>query len=156
MSLKTQGTELWFVDPADDAIVKVGCPTSIGGISAGRDQLETTCLDSAAREYEAGLATPGQASVGLNFDPADPSHVRLHELYAAGTKLNWALGLSDGIAPPTSVDTDGDFVLPATRSFITLNGYIADFPFDLSLNAVVTSTLSIQVSNFPLIFPKTP
>lgn len=154
-ALKTQGTMLWFIDPADDSIVRVGCPTSISGLTATRDQIETTCLDSTSREYEAGLPAPGTASVGLNFNPQDPSHIRLHELYAAGTKINWALGLSDGTAPPTSVDSSGDFVLPTTRSFITFNGYIADFPFDLAGNTVVVSTMGIQVSSFPTVHPKT-
>lgn len=153
MAVKTQGTELYFADPADNSIVKVGCVTTISGLTAARDQIETTCLDSAARTYEAGMATPGAATFGINFDPSDASHVRLHELYVAGTKVNWALAWSDGTAPPTAT-TDADFDLPATRTCITFNGYISDLPFDFALNAVVASTVSIQVSDFPILVPK--
>ena len=148
MAVKTQGSNLYFIDPYDDTVTKVGCVTSITGINAARDQIEVTCLDSAARVYEAGLGAPGAATFGINFDPTDASHVRLHEIYVEGTKIEWALGWSDGTAAPTA-DSDGEFVTPSTRSFITFNGYISDLPFDFSLNAVVSSSVSVQVSDFP-------
>jgi hypothetical protein len=154
MPVKTQGTELWFLDPASGDPVKVGCVTSITGLTAARDQIETTCLDSPARTYEAGMATPGQAQFGINFDPSDPSHVRLHELYVAGTKVDWVLGWSDGTDDPGG-DTSGFTGLPTSRTWIEFNGYVSDLPFDFALNAVVASTVSVQVSDFPTLHPKT-
>lgn len=153
MAKKTQGTELWFIDPTGDILTKVGCVTSITGLTAARDQIETTCLEDQARSYEAGLATPGQAQFGINFDPSDASHVRLHELYVAGTSLSFALGWSDGTSPPTN--DSSVFTLPTSRSWITFDGFIADLPFDFSQNAVVASTVSVQVSGFPILTPKT-
>jgi hypothetical protein len=152
MAIKTQGTELYFIDPDSFAVVKVGCVTTITGLTAARDQIETTCLDSAARTYEAGMATPGAAQFGINFDTADTSHVRLHELYVEGTKVDWALGWSDGMTAPTSDSTA--FTLPTDRSWIEFNGYISDLPFDFALNTVVTSNVSIQVSDFPVLQAK--
>lgn len=154
MAVKTQGTELYFIDPADGSVTEVGCVTTITGLTAARDQIETTCLDSTARTYEAGMATPGTASFGINFDPSDASHTRLHELYVAGTKVDWALGWSDGTATPT-VDSNDDFVLPSSRTYITFNGYVSDLPFDFALNAVVQSNVSVQVSDFPILVAKT-
>ena len=162
MSLKTARTSLYFIDPEFDSsgpgIVTVGCPTSITGIGASRDQLEDTCLEDSARSYEAGLGTPGQASFTINFDPSDDSHIRIYNLWKLGTKVDWALGLSDGPAAPAALVPptldSSDFDLPTTRSWITFNGYIADVPLDLALNAFVTATVTVQVSDFPLIFPK--
>lgn len=160
MAVRTQGTELFLIDPDDNSVLKVGCVTTITGLTAARDQIETTCLDSAARTYEAGMATPGTASFGVNFDPADESHVRLHELYRLGTKVNWALGWSDFTPPPPSSgpnptsDSAGEFDLPNGRTWITFNGYISDLPFDFALNTVVTSNISVQVSDFPTLVPK--
>lgn len=153
MAIKTQGTQLYFIDPADDSVVTVGCVTGLTGITAARDQIETTCLDSAARTYEAGMATPGAAQFGINFDTSDASHVRLHELYRDGTTLKWALGWSDGTAAPT-VDTASNFNPPTTRSWITFEGYISDLPFDFALNDVVKSNISVQVSDFPVLQEK--
>lgn len=152
MAVRTQGTELWFIDPDTGLPVKVGCVTTLTGLTAARDQIETTCLDDDARTYEPGMPTPGQAQFGLNFDPSDASHVRLHQLYVAGTTLDWALGWSDGVVPPTS-DTS-TFVFPNTRSWISFTGYISDLPFDFALNAVVSSTVSVQVSDFPVLVPR--
>lgn len=153
MAKKTQGTELWFLDPYTDQPVKVGCVTTINGLTAARDQIETTCLDSQARTYEAGMATPGQATFGINFDPADASHVRLHELYREGTSLAWILGWSDGPGITPTVDSS-TLVGGAGRSWISFDGYVSDLPFDFSLNAVVASTVSVQVSDFPLLYPR--
>jgi hypothetical protein len=154
MAKKTQGTELYFIDPTGDVVTKIGCVTSITGLTAARDQIETTCLEDQARSYEAGLATPGAAQFGLNFDPSDTSHVRLHELYVLGENLEFALGWSDGTGIPPTGDSSV-FVLPTTRSWITFGGFIADLPFDFSQNAVVASSVSVQVSGFPVLTPKT-
>ena len=152
MAKKTQGTNLYLIDPADDSVIIVGCVTSISGITASRDQIETTCLEDQARSYEAGMLTPGAASFGINVDPADASHVRLHELYTSGENLKWALGWSDGVAPPTVLA--GDWVLPTTRSWISFEGYISDYPFEFALSAVVASTIAVQVSGQPVFTPK--
>ena len=44
--MKTQGTELYAINPTTGAIITVGCPTSIDGIDTSIEQLETTCLNS--------------------------------------------------------------------------------------------------------------
>jgi hypothetical protein len=153
LAKKTQGTQLYVADPATDTLITVGCVTNITGITATRDQIETTCLDSTARTYVAGLAAPGAATFTINFDPTDASHTRLHELYVSGDTLEFALGWSDGTAAPT-VDTNGTFNLPTTRTWIAFDGFITDLPFDFALNTVVTSNVSVQVSGFPTLTEK--
>jgi hypothetical protein len=167
LTIKTQGTDLYAIDPLTKAILVVGCFTSLDGIDTSIAQIETTCLNSSAREYEAGLAEPGSASFGLNIDPQEPAHVRLHQLKTAGTKLLWAIGWSDGrivnaqgdlegIPPTVSAPVGGevDFVLPDTRTWITFEGYMNSFPFSFALNDVVKSTVGIQVSGDPVFVPK--
>jgi len=151
--LKAQGTNLFFIDPANGAVLEVECITTLDGLTAARDQIETTCLSDNARTYEAGLATPGTATFTIQYDPESPSHLRLHELYVEGVKLDWAVGMSDGTAVPTA-DTTGDFILPATRSWLVFNGYISDFPWSFALNTVVSNNLSVQVSDFPTLVQK--
>ena len=153
MAIKTQNTQFYTIDPANDSVLVVGCVISIDGIDTTLDQLETTCLDASARTYIAGLATPGAASFQINFDPADASHVRLHELKVAGTTLEWAVGFSDGTATPT-VDSNANFTLPTTRSWISFDGFMNSYPFSFALNAVVTSTVGIQISGEPVVTPK--
>lgn len=157
MTIKSQGTDLYTIDPATGALLDVGCITSLDGIDTAIDQIETTCLNSLSRTYEAGLATPGAATFGLQFDPAHVNHVRLHQLKTAGTQLKWAIGFSDGVvAPTTGTDSSGEyeFVLPPTRSWLVFDGYMNSFPFTFGLNTMVTSTVGIQVSGEPVLIPK--
>jgi len=153
MAITSQGTHLYVIDPSNDAILTVGCVISIDGIDTTIGQNETTCLGDTTRTYIAGLGTPGAATFGINFDPADASHVRLHALKVAGTSLTWAVGMSDGTAAPTFY-TNGDFDLPTTRSWIQFNGFMNSYPFTFALDAVVQSTVGIQVSGDPVLTVK--
>ena len=157
MAIKTQGTHLYTIDPSDGSLITVGCVTSIDGIDTSIDQIETTCLGDTARSYLAGLATPGAATFGINVDPSDETHVRLHQLKVLGTTLKWAVGWSDGTAAPTvGADSSGDdeFVFGATRSWIEFEGYMNSYPFSFAQNAVVSSTVGIQISGEPVLIPK--
>jgi hypothetical protein len=156
MAIKTQGTQLYTIDPADGTVLEVGCVTNIDGIDTTVEQVEITCLSEQVREYMAGLATPGAASFGINFDPRDASHVRLHALKVAGTTLQWAVGFSDGADAPTSdPDTDDGyvFVVDDARSWIVFEGFMNSYPFSFQQNAAVTSTVGIQVSGEPAVIP---
>lgn len=157
MAIKTQGTQLYFIDPeatGGPEVLVVECATSIDGISAAREQIDITCLEDQARAYTAGLATPGTMTLSINADGANESHIRLHELYTSGVKFDVAIGWSDGTSAP-DIDSAGDFDLPVDRSFLVmLDTYIADFPFSFAQNTVVTSSLTLQLSGFPTWFPK--
>lgn len=159
MAKKTQGTDLYAIDPDTGTLLAPGCITSIDGIDTTIEQIETTCLQDSARRYEAGLATPGTATFGINTDPEDPDHVRLHELKIAGTTVRWAVGWSEDPGTPPTIITDSsgeyDFDLPDTRSWIVFDGFMNSYPFSFAQNTVVTSTIGIQVSGEPMLVPKT-
>lgn len=164
MAIKTQGSELFAIDPEDGSLITVGCVTQIDGIDTTLDQIETTCLGEDARTYVAGLATPGTASFTINADYREESHLRLHELKTAGVTLRWALGWREedenGIpvipgTPPTVTTADGeqDFDLPEARGWIVFDGFMNSFPFSFAQNAVVTSNVGIQISGEPVWVP---
>lgn len=158
MAVKTQGTQLFILDQTASGgpeVITVQCAISIDGIGGAREQIEVTCLEDIARAYEAGLITPGTMTVTIQADSRNESHVRLHQLYVAGDKFDAAIGWGNGGAVPT-IDSDGEFDFPATRDYIAMNDtYVADFPFNFELNAVVTSAISFQLSGLPTWFPKT-
>src|SRR5690606_19370792 len=155
--MRTAGTELFFLDPDDCSVVQVGCPTSITGLDSTVDQLETTCLESTARTYEAGLATPGTATLTLNLDPQAASHIRLQELKAAGTSPKWVIGFPDaiGTAPSAAARSDGDcdFTLPSNRMWLEFAGFANSYADDLSLYATIAAIAGVQVSGDPVIPP---
>ena len=145
----TQGTQIYFIDPTGStpAVVEVDCATTFSPGGNPADQIETTCLSAFERAYMPGLRTPGAASMGINADPQNASHITLHAMSETNPSpmTSWAVGWSDGTAAPT-LDSNGDFVLPTTRTWFTFDGYVSDFPFDFASNTVVTSEVTIQRS----------
>jgi hypothetical protein len=155
----TKGTQLYILDPRTPpfgtAITKLDCPKSITGLGLSTPQINTTCLDSTAEEFVPGMPSPGAATVGLDFDTAKASHMLIEDLNEAQVVAQFAIGLADGVdIAPTGVDSDGDLVLPDTRSWIVFDGYIADLPLDFALNSTVQSNFTIQQSGRRRILPK--
>lgn len=156
MSILTQGTQIYFLDPNFDSngpgVREVECATTFSPGGNPADQIEDTCLSATTRSYKPGLRTPGQASLGLNADPENDSHVRLHELSETDPSpmLKWAVGWADGTSLPTITGPDSngdyDFDLPTDRTWFVFEGYVSDFPFDFAANTVVTTTATIQRS----------
>ncbi|QIH06544.1 MULTISPECIES: phage tail tube protein [unclassified Pseudomonas] len=152
MSILTQGTQIFALVPpvtgsGPYTVLEVEHVTSFEPGGAPAEQIEDTTLDAQERSYKKGLRTPGTASLGLNADPANASHVRLHQLSEANgeTSIKWVVGWSDGKGVAPTVNTKGDnFELPTTRTWFAFDGYVSDFPFNFALNAVVTTTVTIQ------------
>jgi hypothetical protein len=135
-------------------VTQLACPTAITGLDAPREQIETTCLEDTARSYEAGLATPGAASITLQFDPQEASHEALYDMWVNGDPpAKWAIGWADGTAAPTAAL--GEWTFPTSRSYVEFEATVNSVPFDFALNAVVTSTVPMQISGMPILHPKT-
>lgn len=150
MSVKTQGTKLWFIDPTVTPLVAtdyqtMSCPTGITGLGGATDQIDDTCLDDMTdRSYVAGLGNPGQVSVPFVFKPGEASHQTLFALKSSGETISWLIGLSDGTTLPTVV-ADA-FVVPTGRTTIGFSAYVADVALDIASNEVVRGTLTLQRS----------
>jgi hypothetical protein len=148
-TIKTQGTELYVINPlnTDPELLKFACPTGISGIGGAADQLEDTCLDNTTEKtYKRGLGNPGAVSVPFNFVPRDLSHqMALMDFLRDGREFSWLALLSESTAAPT-LDTDGAFVRPATRTSFSFTAYIADVNIDVATNEIVRGTLTLQRS----------
>lgn len=156
--IKTQGTNLYVIDPANNQVLDVGCFASLDGLSATRDQIDVTCMPDQARRFVAGLVTPGSATFAIMTDPQSPTHIRLHQLSKQGENLQWAVGWSDNtnLAPTAALDSAGEpeFVLPESRTWLLFEGYISDFPFTFATNDVVRSTIGVQLSGETTLIPR--
>lgn len=155
MSMKTQGTEIFMIDPDSKEVVKVGGIVGFNPGGAPADQIDTTTLADHDKTSMKGLRTPGQAGGSVQADPRKAEHVRLYELSQddSDTNCKWALGWSDGTVAPTATP-EGDWTLPTTRTWFTFEGYVADFPFDFQGNAAVATQLAIQRSGKGVWTPK--
>ncbi len=153
MSVLTQGTKVYaLVPPASGfgphVVMQIECATAFNPGGSPKEQIEDTCLEDSERSYKPGLRTPGQASLTINADPSNASHIRLHQLAEMNgdTTMKWAVGWSDGTAAPTVNSAGDDFELPDTRTWYVFQGYVSDFPFDFAANSVVSTAATIQRS----------
>lgn len=147
-TVKTQGSELFFVDLLTSSVaevVKLNCPTGITGLGGAADQIDTTCLDATERGFVRGLGNPGQITVPFNLDPGAVSHQILFDLQESGENLDWLIGLSDGTGQP-SLDSNDGLQHVSGRTSIIFNGYVADVNLDIATNEIVRGTLLIQRS----------
>ena len=110
MSILSQGTQIFALVPpvsgtGPKTVLAIECATAFSPGGAPADQIEDTCLEDKDRSYKKGLRTPGQASLTVNADPSNASHVRLHQMSEANgdTTIDWAVGWSDGTAVPTVI-----------------------------------------------------
>lgn len=162
MSVLTQGTQLFVL--AKGAVSEVECITAFSPGSNPADQIEDTCLsEKNDRTYKRGLRTPGQASLTLNADPKNASHIMLYNLSISDDEedqdLTFAIGWSDGETTPTIAADGADdsvdgLVLPPDRTWFVFKGYVGDFPFDFAANTVVSTSASIQRSGSAVWVPK--
>ncbi len=143
---------------------EVECITAFSPGSNPADQIEDTCLsEKNDRTYKRGLRTPGAASLTLNADPKNISHIMLYNLSIsddeADQDLTFAIGWSDGDASPAAAapgatgSVDG-LELPDSRTWFVFKGYVSDFPFDFAANTVVSTSASIQRSGSAVWVPK--
>ncbi len=140
MSIKTQGTNLYFIDSG--AVKTMTCPTGITGLGGSRDQIETTCLnDTDDKTYVSGLGNPGQVSVPFVFDNV-ADHKLLLALHDSGAVTDWMIGLSDGTTVPTIVS--GQLSMATTRSAASFDAFVADINIDFATNEVVRGTMTLQ------------
>lgn len=147
MSLNAQGTQLYFLDPeaSGGEIIEVDCLTSLDGLSAPLGEEDTSCLADLGSTVEPTMFQAGSATFTVRFDPNVESHVRLFELYRAKQKMRWAVGFSDGLdIAPTGVDSEGDLIIPDTRTFLRFTGYIQEFPWSFALGTKVTNNLTVR------------
>lgn len=144
--LKTQGTQLYFMDTdsSPTTVSRIAAITSIDSLGGPSSDIDITNLDSTAREYLVGLQDNGVASFGLNLRPADSSHNRIYEL-AGGARYKWAIGLSDGTAPPT-IAAGNVWGLPTTRSWFTFEASVQEATTSFSTDDAVRVQAGLRVS----------
>jgi hypothetical protein len=145
--IKSQGTELYFVDDDTSGTVKRAvCVTSISGLGGARDQIDTSCLDNTTdRTFVGGLGNPGQVTVGFNMHTDETSHEELLALKVSGSTVSWGIYSSDNATAPVtnSFDVLQEVTGRASARFL---GYVADINLDIAANDIWKGTITIQRS----------
>ncbi len=150
----SQGFELFLIDdltnPSTPAVVKIGNVTNLGEFGGQADEIETTNLDSVAKEFFKGLADNGEMSLQVNIKKADGAHKLLWKLQKlqpseGDPRKHFIVCGSDGTDLPT-VDTNGTFNPPADREWWAFDAFVKSFRFPVSVNAIVNATTALRLS----------
>lgn len=154
--LKTQGSELYMLDTSEspERVLKIANLTTIDSLGGSASDIDVTNLDSTAREYLVGLQDNGTASFGLNLNPQDESHQKIFEV-AGGDRYRWAIGCSDGTAPPTiAAGNPPNFTLPATRTWFTFTASVQEATRAFSTDDAIRVQGGLRVSGSITMTPK--
>lgn len=153
---RAQGFELLVVDditnPSTPALLKIGNLTDLGEFGAMLDDLETSNLDSTAKEYITGLPDNGEMSLQMNLKRNAPDHkflwkaskLRPSDGGGENRKKYIVLG-SDNTTMPT-LDSNNDIVPPADREWWSFLASVKSFRFPVSVNTVVKATVGLRLS----------
>lgn len=90
------GTVLSRGDAASpEVFTAIGDVISIAGPAISKDEIETTALDSTAKEFIGALDDPGEITMELNWNPQDSEHVNLRADAEGSVVRNYRVIWSD-------------------------------------------------------------
>lgn len=141
-AIKTQKTQLYFAIAAQ--ATKLGAITNFNGLGGQKPEIDTTNLDSEAKEFLTGLEDSGTFSVNVNIDPKDTSQEQVFALKDSGEVVAWALCLSDGAAAPTA--NAGDLAAPDDRSCFIFAATVQQFTVSGEADNIVKGQITLRIT----------
>lgn len=106
---------------------KIGGIVSFTGLDGASSDIDTTDLDSEAKESMPGLADPGTFNFNVNTNRADPGQIALEAARVASATVPFQLTLPDG-------------------SIGTWKGYVKTTPLAGGVDAVLTGAVTTKIS----------
>lgn len=128
-AIKSQGTKLAYSIGSPTTFVDLGNIVDVDGIGGGSAAvIDTSNLDSVAKEKLPGLPDEGQATVKLNLDPGNAGHVAMRNARLNQTRLEFRV---------TLVDT------AATKALFF--GYVLAVKVSVGVNKQVMADMTIEI-----------
>ena len=128
-----QGTIIERADIDTPAVFsKIAEVKTIAGPGGASSTLDTTTLDSAAKEFVPGLKDNGEVSMGLNFVPGDAAQQQM-------------LTDQENLTPAIYRITYSD-KRPTGGSTATFTAYVTNFSPSIGVDALSTADVSLRVS----------
>lgn len=150
--LRAQGTNVFAFDGTD--ITQLVCVTGIDLGSDSTSKIETTCLEEKkSKSYLPGLSDPGDGSISIKLDPKNESHLKLIEWAEDRKELEFFIGASDSIEPPTVVT--GAVALPFGRTFWSYKAALTPAVPTFESDSIVGYQFTMQRSTGVTLLPAT-
>lgn len=144
--IRSQGTEFWICNTAT-TVLKIGNITDIGEFGKQAGEIDTSNLDSAAKEYLAGLPDNGEITLTVNVDPKSAAHQFMNTNAGGAAVYDSLVGWSDGTTAPTA--TGGVITPPAaaSRSSSKFKTVIKGYRYQVGgIDSVIKATITMRVT----------
>lgn len=134
-AIKSQGTTVGVsTNLTTPVYTTIGNVKGISGVGSGEaSDIDITHLTSDAKEYTTGLIDNGTMSLTLDYDGADDGQIIIQDAVEGSTTLKFKI------------------TLPNSAGSFTFNGIPKSFSKDISVDSVVTSSVSVRVTGAILI-----
>lgn len=127
------GARLWVNDPATDTLILVGGLTDFNGPQVSRGEIETTTLESEAKEYALDLKDYGTFTSTMQTRMGDPAQQLLLANMDGTEALSFELTLPD--------DGFGNGEVK-----IAFNARVQSFPIQGAQGSVITTSLTLRIT----------
>ncbi len=107
----------------------VGDVISMGGPGITKEEIDTTALDSSAKESIGGLDDGGEITLELNWNPQDAQHVLLRSDAEGSARLNYRLVWND-----------------VSSTQVTFNAEVMEFSINTEANDAVKASVRLKIN----------
>jgi hypothetical protein len=143
--VKTQGMELFILDNTDtgNEVIKIGRVTGGSGLGGQAGEIDTTNLDSAAKEFVPGLVDNGTVQINLDYDLADAGQIKLNAING-GANTRFFIAGSESTTAPTFATSA--YTLPTDRTTFDFVGGVTQFSKDFTTDDIIRGSVTVRVS----------
>ena len=129
-ALVSQGMTIGIGDGASPEVyTTINEVTTIGGPDGSASEIDTTDLNSTAKEFRLGLLDNGSVNLALNFIPKNTQHALLRAKSISGVITNFRITFTD--SPQTTW---------------TFAAFVMGVPVENSVDAVTTASITLRIS----------
>lgn len=107
----------------------VGDVISMSGPGITKDEIETTALDSSAKEFIGAMDDPGEITLDLNWNPQDAEHVNLRSDAEGNAALNYRIVWND-----------------VSSTQVTFNAEVMEFSVSTEANDAVKASVRLKIN----------
>lgn len=128
-SIESQGTVIAYSSGGSpSSFSNIGNIVGFNGPGGSASVIDTSNLDSTAREKRMGLPDEGQFSLDLNLDPDNTAHIALRNARRDRTRLEFRMTLTD-----------------TGSSIVQFFGYVLNFTVSGAVDAIVKAAITIEI-----------
>jgi hypothetical protein len=143
--IRTQKTQVYICDTATTC-TPIPNIADLGEFGEQSDDIETTNLDSLAKEYLTGLPDNGELTLQINLNPQNLMHQLLAANAGSGVRFGFCVALSDGTTAPTASGSVITPPLASARTSFVFTASVKSFRQAYKKNDAARVNVTLRIS----------